>query len=137
VASDFRCRDSPRISEKGEYLIIGGEDHKTGQETEPETHFNKLESWARERFPMERVAFRWSGQVMETLDGLAFIGKDPGGADNVYVSTGDSGMGMTHGTIAGMLLTDLIAGRENPWTQISITNNRCLNWHNATTTFSS
>src|SRR5207244_3848090 len=72
--------------------------------------------WARERFPRaEGVAFRWSGQVMEPMDGLAFIGRNPHDDPNVYIATGDSGNGMTHGTIAGMLLTDLIMGRENRW----------------------
>jgi Rieske Fe-S protein len=52
---------------------------------------------------------------METIDGLAFIGRNPLDEDNVFIVTGDSGMGMTHGTIAGILLTDLIVGRENPW----------------------
>jgi Rieske Fe-S protein len=52
---------------------------------------------------------------METLDGLAHIGRNPTDSDNVYIATGDSGMGLTHGTIAGMLLTDLIQGRANPW----------------------
>src|SRR5207302_1620064 len=71
---------------------------------------------ARERFPMiEDIEFHWAGQVMETIDGLAFIGRNPGDQDNVFIVTGDSGMGMTHGTIAGMLLTDLILGRQNPW----------------------
>ena len=54
------------------------------------------------------VTYRWAGQVMEPVDGLAFIGRNPLDADNVYIVTGDSGNGMTHGTIAGMLLTDLI-----------------------------
>src|SRR4030095_13252336 len=77
------------------------------------------EAWARERFPsIERIGYTWAGQVMESLDGLAFIGRNPGDADNVYVVTGDSGVGLTHGTIAGMLLTDLIAGRENPWEKL-------------------
>jgi len=98
-------------------LIVGGEDHKTGQEEDPTSRFRKLERWARKRFPIEDVKFRWSGQVIETMDGLAFIGKDPSGLENVYVVTGDSGMGMTHGTIAGILLSDLIMGRENPWTE--------------------
>ena len=55
---------------------------------------------------------------METIDGLAFIGRNPLDKENVYIVTGDSGMGMTHGTIAGMLLTDLICGRENPWAKL-------------------
>ena len=67
---------------------------------------------------MEPVEYRWSGMVMETTDGLAFIGRNPMDKDNVYIATGDSGMGMTHGTIAGILLTDLILGRENPWAEI-------------------
>src|SRR6202008_718027 len=70
-------------------------------------------------FPMmEESAFVWGGQVMEPVDGLAFIGRNPADADNVFIATGDSGMGMTHGTIAGMLLTDLICGRENPWSEL-------------------
>jgi Rieske Fe-S protein len=70
-------------------------------------------------FPIvEFVEFRWSGQVMEPADGVAFIGLDPAGEANVYVVTGDSGNGMTHGTLAGMLLTDLIDGRDNPWAEI-------------------
>ena len=52
---------------------------------------------------------------MNSVDGLALIGRDPGNKENVYIATGDSGMGLTHGTIAGILLTDLIMGRENPW----------------------
>ena len=97
-------------------LIVGGEDHKAGQAQDAERRFEALESWMRERFPAAReVEFRWSGQVMETQDGLGFIGRNPLDADNVYIATGDSGMGITHGTIAGILLTDLIAGRSNPW----------------------
>jgi glycine/D-amino acid oxidase-like deaminating enzyme/nitrite reductase/ring-hydroxylating ferredoxin subunit len=105
----------------GDYdvLIVGGEDHKTGQADDAEERFRRLEEWTRERFPqVESFEFRWSGQVMEPADGLAFIGRNPLDSDNVYIATGDSGNGMTHGTIAGMLLTDLIAGRENAWAEL-------------------
>jgi glycine/D-amino acid oxidase-like deaminating enzyme/nitrite reductase/ring-hydroxylating ferredoxin subunit len=99
-----------------EILIVGGEDHKTGQAADGEARYARLEQWARERFPMiQAIEYRWSGQVMEPVDGLAFIGRDPGSAANVYIATGDSGMGMTHGTIAGILLTDLIMDRKSPW----------------------
>ena len=64
---------------------------------------------------IESVEYRWSGEVLEPIDGLAFIGHNPLDKDNVYIATGDSGNGMTHGTIAGILLTDLIVGRETPW----------------------
>jgi Rieske Fe-S protein len=36
----------------------------------------------------------------------------------VYVATGDSGNGITHGAVAGMLLTDLILKRKNPWSKL-------------------
>ena len=97
-------------------LIVGGEDHKTGQAFDFEERYRRLEEWTRERFPtVEAVEYRWSGQVMEPTDGLAYIGRNPSDADNVYIATGDSGNGMTHGTIAGMLITDLIQGRANEW----------------------
>lgn len=99
-------------------LIVGGEDHKAGEESDPAERWNRLEHWTRERFPMvQLVRYRWSGMVMETTDGLAFIGPNPLDK-NVFVITGDSGMGMTHGTIGGLLLTDLIQGRENPWSKL-------------------
>jgi glycine/D-amino acid oxidase-like deaminating enzyme/nitrite reductase/ring-hydroxylating ferredoxin subunit len=99
-----------------ELLIVGGEDHKAGQAADADNRYTRLVRWTRERFPAAGdVEYRWSGQVMETQDGLAFIGRNPMDAENVYVATGDSGMGLTHGTIAGLLLTDLIQGRQNPW----------------------
>jgi Rieske Fe-S protein len=99
-----------------ELLIVGGEDHKTGQAENGRERYARLQAWAHERFPMlGTVLFTWSGQVMEPVDGLAYIGRNPLDDDNVFIATGDSGMGMTHGTIAGILLTDLILGRENPW----------------------
>ena len=97
-------------------LIVGGEDHKTGQKDDAVRRHAALESWARTRFPMiEEIEFRWSGQVMETIDGIAFIGRNPVDKSNIYVITGDSGMGMTHGTIGGILITDLVLRRKNSW----------------------
>jgi glycine/D-amino acid oxidase-like deaminating enzyme/nitrite reductase/ring-hydroxylating ferredoxin subunit len=98
-------------------LLVGGEDHKTGQAENMEERFTRLELWTRERFHVEAIEYRWSGQVVEPMDGLAFIGRNPGDK-NVFIATGDSGNGMTHGTIAGILLTDLIVGRESPWMKL-------------------
>ena len=100
-------------------LISGGEDHKTGHHNDADRRWDALEQWTRERFKMMgEVEFRWSGQVMEPVDCLAYIGRNPLDKENVYIATGDSGMGMTHGTIAGMLLADLILGRPNEWERI-------------------
>jgi glycine/D-amino acid oxidase-like deaminating enzyme/nitrite reductase/ring-hydroxylating ferredoxin subunit len=98
-----------------DWLIIGGEDHKTGQDPAIEAKYDDLEEWARQRFPMiDRIDYRWSGQVFEPVDSLAIIGQSPGDK-NIYLATGDSGNGITHGTIAGILLPDLILGKYNPW----------------------
>lgn len=99
-----------------EILLVGGEDHKTGQNNNPEHCYTKLENWTRKRFPNAgRVLYRWSGHVMEPVDGLAYIGRNPMDKDNVYVVTGHSGNGMTYSVIAGMLISDLIMDKKNPW----------------------
>jgi glycine/D-amino acid oxidase-like deaminating enzyme/nitrite reductase/ring-hydroxylating ferredoxin subunit len=99
-----------------EYLIVGGEDHKTGQADDADVRYARLEAWTKERFPMiEDVEYRWSGQVQEPADGLALIGSNPGDSPNIHIITGDSGMGMTHGTIGAMIITDAIMERENAW----------------------
>ena len=106
-------------AEAHDVLIVGGEDHKTGQQDDANKRFGALERWTRHRFPMvEGIEYRWSGEVLEPNDGLAFIGRNPMDAKNVFIATGDSGNGMTHGTIAGILLTDLILERKNPWESI-------------------
>jgi len=67
---------------------------------------------------VEEILFHWSGQTMEPVDCLGYIGRNPMDADNVFIVTGESGMGLTHSSIAGMLLTDLIIGRPNPWEKL-------------------
>ena len=100
-----------------EVLIVGGEDHRVGQD-DPEIHWPRLEAWARERFPEAGpTVATWSGQIQEPADGLAYIGHLPG-HENVYVVTGDSGNGLTHGTIAGLLLPALIQDRPHPWQRL-------------------
>jgi len=97
-------------------LIVGGEDHKTAHADDAAARWQRLESWMRPRWPQAReVVFRWSGQVLEPNDFISFIGRNPDGAENVYMASGDSGQGMTHGTISGLLLTDLVLGRPNEW----------------------
>jgi glycine/D-amino acid oxidase-like deaminating enzyme/nitrite reductase/ring-hydroxylating ferredoxin subunit len=108
-----------RHTQSEDLLIVGGEDHKTGQPHDGyEQRFERLIAWARRYFRFAGdPLYRWSGQVLEPNDGLAFIGRNPGD-EHTFIATGDSGHGMTHGTIAGMLLPDLIAGRPNPWADL-------------------
>lgn len=103
-------------------LIAGGEDHKTGQAGEEyiseAQRYQNLIDWTRSHFPyFTQAAYKWSGQVLEPVDSLAFIGKNPGD-DNIYIITGDSGNGMTHGTLGGLIINDLIMGNPNPYIEL-------------------
>ncbi|MCQ4165074.1 FAD-dependent oxidoreductase [Tahibacter harae] len=97
-----------------DWLLIGGCDHKTGQAPARDP-LEELREWAGEYCKeLENIQYAWSGQIIEPVDGLAFIGRDPG-ARNVYVVSGDSGNGLTHATLAAPLITALIVDGEHPW----------------------
>src|SRR4029453_7084531 len=57
-----------------------------------------------------------SGQVMETIDSMSFTGRNPG-SQRVYVHTGDSGQGITHGALAGLILSELILTGQSQWAE--------------------
>jgi glycine/D-amino acid oxidase-like deaminating enzyme/nitrite reductase/ring-hydroxylating ferredoxin subunit len=103
-----------RVEEREDHdvLIVGGEDHKTGQVTDTAECYHRLEAAARERFPKLAVTHRWSGQVIETNDGLPFIGET---SENQFVATGFAGNGTTFGTLAAMMARDAVLGIPNPW----------------------
>jgi glycine/D-amino acid oxidase-like deaminating enzyme len=103
----------------GDLLLVGGGDHEGLRAHDVSRRHRHLEIWTRSRFPVaEDVEYAWSGRVLEPVDRLAFIGRHPLERGEVYVTTGDAGMGLTHGTIAGLLIADLIAGRANPWASL-------------------
>jgi len=96
-------------------VIFGGEDHKTGQEADTESCYRRLEDQLRAIVPQVKLTHRWSGQVIETPDGLPYIGRS---ADHQYSATGYSGNGLTFGTLAGLMIADAILGRSNPWAEL-------------------
>lgn len=98
-----------------QYLIVGGEDHKTAHEQNTQACFDKLEAHTRASFEVDTVAYRWSSQYYEPSDGLAYIGLLPGSKGNILVATGYSGNGMTYSHISALLLTDLVNHKENAW----------------------
>ncbi|OJH37832.1 FAD-dependent oxidoreductase [Cystobacter ferrugineus] len=100
-----------------DYVIVGGEDHKVGAEEDTARRYLALAEYVRQRFPASRVEYRWSGQVIEPVDGLAYIGRNSG-SRHVWVATGFSGTGMTFGTLAAMILSDLILGRDNRYASL-------------------
>ena len=95
-----------------DYAIFGGEDHKTGQVDDTTRCFESLEAALRDLLHDIDVTHRWSGQVIETNDGLPYIGET---SPRQFVATGFSGNGMTFGTLAGMMARDAALGRSNPW----------------------
>jgi len=111
----IRAVNAPGSADES-WLIIGGEDHKTGTQSKASARYRNLERYA-ERFALNDPAMRWSGQIMEPVDGLPFIGTNTH-SKHVYVATGYAGQGMTYGTLAGLLLSDAITGQTNPWAEI-------------------
>jgi nitrite reductase/ring-hydroxylating ferredoxin subunit len=95
-----------------DYVIFGGADHKTGQSADPAKHFADLERKLFGILPDAKIDHRWSGQVIETNDGLPFIGET---APRQFLATGFAGNGMTFGTLGAMMARDHILGRRNPW----------------------
>lgn len=96
-------------------LVFGGEDHKTGQQDDTAGCYLRLEARLGAIVPQVEVTHRWSGQVIETPDGLPYIGQS---ADHQYVATGYAGNGLTFGTLGGMMMSDAILGRPNPWAEL-------------------
>jgi glycine/D-amino acid oxidase-like deaminating enzyme/nitrite reductase/ring-hydroxylating ferredoxin subunit len=111
-----------RVQSEGEHdvLIVGGEDHRVGQGDNDVDYYERLEKWTKRVLGISGdVLYKWSGQIIETLDGLGYIGKSPTHkGENVFEVSGDSGHGLTHGTIAGLIIPTLINQQPHPWQEI-------------------
>ncbi len=114
----YRSSDTYRSvrTHRGEetYLLVGGENHKTGQGSPTADRYRRLARWAHERFPVDEIVYRWSTQDYTPADKVPFIGRAGPGADGVFVATGFRGWGMTNGVTAGRLLAAEIAGDRQP-----------------------
>ena len=103
---------------RSDHVIVGGADHKSGEEDNAAQRFEALEAWTRNLVPkLGGETHRWSGQVLDTIDYAAFIGRNPG-SDNIFVHTGDSGQGITHGVAGAMLNAALILNKPAPWEEV-------------------
>ena len=104
--------------DRTDYLIVGGADHKSGEADDAPARFEALEAWTRNLIPAaKQVTHRWSGQVLDTIDYAGFIGRNPGNA-NIYVHTGDSGQGITHGVVGSVINSALIRGEVSRWSDV-------------------
>lgn len=94
-------------------VLVGGCDHKTGQSNDLSSHFEELEAYVQERFDYEDIQCYWMAELFEPVDGVPYIGRVPF-SSNLFTATGFSGVGLTNGTMAARLLSDLVLGRVNP-----------------------
>jgi glycine/D-amino acid oxidase-like deaminating enzyme/nitrite reductase/ring-hydroxylating ferredoxin subunit len=99
-------------TDDGDVIVLGGEDHKTGQVEETGDCFARLEETLSSLVPEARISHRWSGQVVESVDGLPYIGPDK---EDQFVATGFAGNGMTFGVVAAIMARDHITGQHNGW----------------------
>lgn len=107
------ARDGKRL-----LLLVNGNGHKTGEERDNENRYLQLQEFIRSRFGLEEIAYRWSTHDYYTLDQMPYIGRLRRRSRHLYVATGFNGWGMTGGTLAAMILSDLVLGNDNPWAQL-------------------
>jgi glycine/D-amino acid oxidase-like deaminating enzyme/nitrite reductase/ring-hydroxylating ferredoxin subunit len=104
-------------STPGGWTILGGEGHKVGHDPDTRERYGALDGWARHHFPVAEVGYRWSAQDYESVDGLPYVGRLTPGRGRIWVATAFRKWGMSNGTAAAMILSDLISGRDNPWAE--------------------
>lgn len=106
------------LSETEDWLIVGGEDHRSGEASDMHRRIGALDEWTRQRYPsFGEIEYSWSGQVLETDDFMPFSGRNPG-EDNVYVHTGDSGQGITNGVAGALTIAPLILGADSRFAEV-------------------
>jgi len=99
-------------------LLISGQTHKTGQGVCTINHYETLESYAKQHFQVEDITYRWSAQDLVTGDKIPYIGNLTSSSPNIYVATGYKKWGMTSGTAAGMMISDLIQEKQNRYVEL-------------------
>ncbi|CFX00568.1 FAD dependent oxidoreductase [Syntrophomonas zehnderi OL-4] len=102
----------------GEIILVGGESHKTGQDLNTNTHYTNLVDYAKNTFEVLDIPYRWSTQDCMTTDGIPYIGRITAKTPSIYIATGFGKWGMTNGTVAALLIKDLLLGADNSWIEV-------------------
>jgi glycine/D-amino acid oxidase-like deaminating enzyme/nitrite reductase/ring-hydroxylating ferredoxin subunit len=102
----------------GELVLVAGEEHRTGEGGNTKDHYRKLEDWVRSIYSVKSVDYHWSTQDVITADHVPYIGRITSDSKHSYLATGFRKWGMTTGTVAAMIITDMILGRDNPWEKV-------------------
>jgi glycine/D-amino acid oxidase-like deaminating enzyme/nitrite reductase/ring-hydroxylating ferredoxin subunit len=115
LSADSPTRSVRPVTAGGRDVLLGGEGHKVGHEPDTRRRYETLERWARERFEVDEITYRWSAQDYMPADGVPFIGRAGPGVSRVFVATGFKKWGMSTAAVAAAILRDRIGGRDNPW----------------------
>lgn len=107
----------PWRHESGTGVIVVGEQHVTGSETDTGTHYRALEEWTRATFDVESIDFTWSSQDYTTIDRIPYAGRSPR-RSRTWIATGFRKWGLSNGTAAAMTLADTMRGLEHPWSEL-------------------
>jgi glycine/D-amino acid oxidase-like deaminating enzyme/nitrite reductase/ring-hydroxylating ferredoxin subunit len=119
ISADTPTRSVRAVPVDGEeLLLVGGEGHRTGTGGDTEQRYRRLEAFAREHWDVRSVEYRWSAQDNTTLDHVPYVGRLSPCEQRVFMATGFAKWGLTGGTAAALLLTDLLTGRENAWASL-------------------
>jgi len=118
VGKNYHSIRTTPAEDGGLLLLVGGGSHKVGEKSETEESYQELDRYLHSHFGIDKIDYRWSSQDYESFDKLPYIGKLTPANDHIYVATGFSLWGMSKGTMAGMLLADLIRGIDNPWADL-------------------
>jgi len=102
----------------GELVLVAGEEHRTGEGGNTKDHYRKLEEWIRSVYPVRSVDYHWSTQDVITADHVPYIGRITSDSEHSYFATGFRKWGMTTGTVAAMIISDMILGRDNSWAKV-------------------
>jgi len=117
LANPYHHARTARIGNR-EFLIAGGGDHRVGEDIDTRQVLTELAEFVRSHFGPVVITHHWSGQIIETADGLPYVGSESADDPRVLFATGLSGNGMTSGTLAGLVLADLVRGHANPWARL-------------------
>ncbi|WP_019507785.1 FAD-dependent oxidoreductase [Pleurocapsa sp. PCC 7319] len=118
VGNNYHSIRTTPAEDGGLLLLIGGGGHKVGEKSETEESYQELARYIHSHFGIDKIDYRWSSQDYESFDKLPYIGKLTPANEHIYVATGFNLWGMSKGTMAGMLLADLVQGKTNPWADL-------------------
>ena len=99
-------------------LLLGGLDHKTGENITYQDSYGKLEQKAKQWYPNLEVKYRWSTRDCITLDKIPYIGEFSNVLPNIFVGTGFNKWGMTSSNVAARIITDKIMKKENEYDEV-------------------